>query len=451
MNARAGNAAPNTVRLVGGGAEGPPSAGSVTSVATWLEVVGRLSRGTEAEKASIREELGSHMRERVRDLMVSGRSEAESVRIAIAEVGDASELAGRFNQVRRASIRRIAMNVTMIGMAGAALVTSIVALGQGAAGPSRAQPGATEPGSAVAPRSFAEIERAEPGVSGVVTVGPEDSVGRILEKLATAAGMKLELLESRINDAGIELGQRCELSVSDASSASVLTRLNERLGVAGGASELTWRSEDGMMTFGPQEAFDRKELELVAYDISRVVSIEIAARTGDDGAALSRSQLAKEVSRETIGLFTTLVYPQMWQDNGGDIATAVGFGETIFVTAPKRFHPKIAWLLERVTQTGGQSLFQGALLELQPGLRAESVVEGGLVELTHAVAPSPRKPSGVPLVDDLPIRHVPGVELERCRNGAVIRAEGGQLVIVPDDEGARIVVEELRIEKPRNR
>lgn len=83
----------------------------------WLSILTQALRLRESERRSICEELHEHIEERVHDLLVSGRGEADAVGQAIAELGDAAELAHRYGKAnQQAKNRRITMNFGILGI-----------------------------------------------------------------------------------------------------------------------------------------------------------------------------------------------------------------------------------------------------------------------------------------------------------------------------------------------
>ncbi|HEX2836714.1 MAG TPA: permease prefix domain 1-containing protein, partial [Phycisphaerales bacterium] len=115
----------NALRLHSEEAQPTPGAGTPGDpVASWLDVLEKLLGGTAEENRGIRDELASHLRERVRDLTVSGMVEAEAVRTAIGELGDAAELSKRFQQARGTSKRRKVMQIALA-------TAAVIALGAG--------------------------------------------------------------------------------------------------------------------------------------------------------------------------------------------------------------------------------------------------------------------------------------------------------------------------------
>lgn len=102
-----------------------------------------------SEREAIRTELNEHLRERIRDLMLSGAAEHAATSQAISELGDAAILARRYQEAIEPSSRRSLMHVGIATAATAALVFSGAALFQGNATPptpaSGTGPAATAP------------------------------------------------------------------------------------------------------------------------------------------------------------------------------------------------------------------------------------------------------------------------------------------------------------------
>lgn len=101
----------------------------------WLDRVTAMLRVPMAEREAIRAELNEHLRERIRDLMLSGAGEGAATSQAIGELGDAAMLARRYQEAIEPSSRRSLMHVGIATAATAALVFSGAALFQGGATP----------------------------------------------------------------------------------------------------------------------------------------------------------------------------------------------------------------------------------------------------------------------------------------------------------------------------
>lgn len=101
----------------------------------WLDRVTAMLRVPMAEREAIRAELNEHLRERIRDLMLSGVGEGAATSQAISELGDAAMLARRYQEAIEPSSRRSLMHVGIATAATAALVFSGAALFQNGSAP----------------------------------------------------------------------------------------------------------------------------------------------------------------------------------------------------------------------------------------------------------------------------------------------------------------------------
>ena len=77
------------------------------AIGVWLDLLVKLLRLPARECEAIRDELESHLRERVRDLVVAGTTEDDAVRVAVGELGDAASLAARYREARAYPRRRL--------------------------------------------------------------------------------------------------------------------------------------------------------------------------------------------------------------------------------------------------------------------------------------------------------------------------------------------------------
>jgi hypothetical protein len=321
----------------------PPPPGR-DAVGAWLDTLGALLRMPAAKRAAIRDELENHLRERVRDLMLSGTPEPEAARAAIAELGDAVRLAERLRAAGRAPARRLAMHVALFGMAGAALVTSFVAM-QG--GPQVAAEG---PKAAIhrqeAPQLLAQVmatAAAQPAAGPKVSIRPHITVDELMKQVIEGAGMPVIVRWKTLED--MNMGPGVNLEVDGELKGIPLAEAFANINRASGLEDngLDFRLENGRLTVASIEAFDRAELTVVTYDLSP---------QDEDRARMSLNeslpQTTEKVLEDAIGVVQSMVHPTCWQSNGGDRAYISNYGPKLFVRAPKRFHPEIAWVIEQL-------------------------------------------------------------------------------------------------------
>jgi len=103
------------------------------AVEDWLTLFVRMLGLPASETEAVRDELEDHLRSRVDDLLITGVSEPEAVRRAVAELGETATLAQGFRNARRTPRRRTAM-YALFAIAGSALVLSSTAVLTGGAG-----------------------------------------------------------------------------------------------------------------------------------------------------------------------------------------------------------------------------------------------------------------------------------------------------------------------------
>ncbi|MEL6798149.1 MAG: permease prefix domain 1-containing protein, partial [Planctomycetota bacterium] len=144
----------------------------------WLDVFVRLLRVPKQDAQRIRDELEDHLRARVDDLMVTGQSEPEAVRLAVAELGETAELARQFQTAAKPHRRRTMLAASTLVSAG--LMVSAVMLTQQAVPPSTVQnAGASEE----SPRDAAAVQSETKRVDLDTILFAEDLVARQGEEL----------------------------------------------------------------------------------------------------------------------------------------------------------------------------------------------------------------------------------------------------------------------------
>lgn len=335
-------------------AEAPPQErieAPMDSIRAWLGVLVRLLRLPAGEAADIRDELEGHLRERTRDLMVGGMDEDAAVRSAIAELGEAAEVAARFRSARTTARRRFLMNASILGVAATALVVSVVSFIQpGGAGPKAAVFTPPAPSSEIAgARAKAEFKEAR--------------LADVLSFLAQQAGKPLIVDWKSLDGVCPGADSPVTLSLVSANVPEILSQVSNRLELEG-HSRLDVRVIDGALHIGTVRHFDKVETRLVAYDLSGVME------KGVDAGELSH-------------VITSLVEPDGWAENGGDMARGFGIGDRLFIEAPARYHVRIAWIIGQL-QDGAP----GTASAPSPLDRTEKLVGSSpvVVYLNHADA-----------------------------------------------------------------
>lgn len=89
-----------------------------------------------------------------------------------------------------------------------------------------------------------------------------------------------------------------------------------------------------------QEAFDRREIRLTAYDVVDLLTTAFASDRSESSRAARLQQT-----------ITQVVFPEDWRDNGGSLAQMHYAGGVLFVNAPARHHAKLEWILSRIVES----------------------------------------------------------------------------------------------------
>ncbi|MBX3376964.1 MAG: hypothetical protein KF678_08175 [Phycisphaeraceae bacterium] len=362
-------------------AEGSPS-GLAPSIAGWLGVLGTMLPRRQA--AAIREELESHLQERVRDLMVGGLAEAEATRRAIAELGEAAELASKYRALSIEPQRRLVMYGLVVAVAGAGLALGVAAVSGGGRQPIldstktavptgsdlrlSVQPGphgslelvVQPPGAGAArtelpivqdlpimaeaiKRGSMRVYEVQPAASELDALRAEVDFDRtpmadVLKFIGERAGMPVQVNWSRLADLGLDPKSPVTLKAKSAGMGVILRAINEAIASSSKDDGVDWRATNGVIEVATRSYFDRREVKLVIYELEGI----IAARHDTYG------EERVKVMEEVIQLIQGFVFPSGWQDNGGDLAKLTVVGDRMFVEAPARFQTQIRWMLDQL-------------------------------------------------------------------------------------------------------
>lgn len=331
-----------------GDAAGPGAEPAQDPVASWLNVLMGMLRVPARQARAIRDELEAHLRDRIDDLLLSGRGEAEAARVAIAELGEAAALAARFRDVNTSSRRRRIMNVSVLMLAGGAAVMSLVALNQGG----RPAPFAEYAASAAPAEPADDLS----GVRVTVEVR-ERPLEEVFEMLGQAAGRPVHIHWPSLESVWIQRDTPVTLSVREGTFERVFGLLAEQV-ADDDQSRPDYRATDGTIWIATRNHIDLTEMRLVSYDLTPVVE-GIREADGDDRPSL---ELIGEIKRTLMAL----VGPAGWVENGGNTATMTSVGRRLFVKAPPRYHEQIRWILGQLPSAQSEV---GTMLRLEPVFR----------------------------------------------------------------------------------
>ncbi len=368
------------------------------SVSSWLDVLDKLLGLPPEEAKAIREELASHLRERVRDLTVSGMAEGEAVKAAIGELGDAVELARRFQQARRPSKRSMVMQVALVS----AVVVAVTAGGLAMRGASQAADAKQE--AAVAKQAELETKNkalqaftaavlaqgtapqkadgyeaaahalAAAGVQPIeaqrapvlaalmaATAGGEvgeakvsskatDTWKAFFENAAHSAGKGLVVNFTSMEGLNLASNDPVGVELKDVRLDEAMRLLNVSRQSDSVKGNIAYRVSDSAVEFGSEDFFDRREVETRTYDLDALVKTLLAKEAEEPGPKQedrhSRISAEQSVCEEVSHLIENMVNSDMWVDNGGNTASIRRYASKLFITAPVRRFREIEWVLK---------------------------------------------------------------------------------------------------------
>lgn len=296
------------------------------AIDSWLAVLVRLLDVAGRQADAIRDEIEAHLRERVRDLMITGRSEAEAIRIAIGELGEVADLARRFSHASRSRTRRIIMNAAVLAFGAIGVATATVFMGNPQAGPSRV---AVFQAAPTTPRDATPVlddKRVKVDFQGQPLID-------VLGFLSASAGLDLVLDRHALEDHGVDLQEEITLSLSKQQPVSSILKI-----VAEHAREpFAWRASGSILEISTDDEFDRREIVLASFDVRPILDLLWQTTQDEDEAATRLESLVVEY-----------VQPYSWSVNGGDLGSLQIVGGKMFVKAPSRFHQPIEWILAQL-------------------------------------------------------------------------------------------------------
>jgi hypothetical protein len=291
-------------------------------ISAWLLTLKKVLRLPDERAAGILDELEDHLQQRTRDLQVAGHSDAESVRLALNELGDAATLARRFRSVDRSHKRRLVMNIAALGIACSAAIFSAIAIGQGS--------------QDTVLRAYIDQRPQEP--TARITLGSgEVALGGLAEQLGKDLAMPVHVHWGRLETYGVARDSLVTIVGKDLSMREIFRRINESLPEI--VCPLDYRAEHGALEIADREFFDRRERYLATYDISPIL-----------GGAMNGPDAVRDEIREAIVQF---VSENDWRDNGGDLAALSFVESTLFIDAPPRMHRQVEWILKQLSAPRG--------------------------------------------------------------------------------------------------
>lgn len=187
------------------------------------------------------------------------------------------------------------------------------------------------------PLEVASRERANPQVD----LSKATTLGRFVDALAKAFAAPIQVVDSGTQAA---LDQPVHFSMATLDAQTAFRLANSQVT---GLGILDYRVRDQHVEVAPAYYFAQLERVTVNYDITALVHDIRAAAPGQF------TPNETETVRTIISLITSLVTPDDWRDNGGEVATITTMGSGLLVTAPPTAQLQIQALLAEFGRTPG--------------------------------------------------------------------------------------------------
>lgn len=309
----------HSLRIERSGSDVPPCEdGASDTVVQWIDLAVGLTRLPKREAERLRAELEDHARSRVADLLVAGMPEQESVRVALAELGDAARFAHRYRSQRNAPIRRRIMYTAIIGGVAASLGLSVAAL--------------TWQGESIGPDGLAGRAYVAPSRQPEAALDwnfRDTPLSDVFQRMAASADRPLHVHWGDLENIGLGEESTATVTIGEVPLRKGLEFLNTALELEGPES-IDYRIGEGLFEVASGRFFDLRERVLVTYDIADALRPDVSIED------------AVEAVQE-------LVETNNWMANGGEIGRIRIVGSLIFVDAPPRMHDKVRWVFEQLT------------------------------------------------------------------------------------------------------
>lgn len=312
-------------------------------IESWLDVLTSMLSLPPSQRTQVRDELEDHLRSRVDDLLITGQTEAQAIRTAIAELGETAQLARHISSANRTpkSFRRFAMNATFFVLAGSILTASVSMMMPTATLHQTQRTAETESVSA------SQHQQSEPELLDSVTFEVRGAtIADLIQHIDRNTERPLIVHWELLYDLGYEGDAPLNIDADPITAALVLTILAERIEPVLRDS-IAVLEKDDHVEISTRTHFDRRTTERRIYDLT-----EFASGSNSGGGVGAQSDRAAAETRNAMQRVTELlqshISPDAWVNLGGDTASATVLNTTLVVSAPERMHIEIESLLEEL-------------------------------------------------------------------------------------------------------
>lgn len=211
------------------------------------------------------------------------------------------------------------------------------------------------------------------------SVGFDDSLRQALGNIASRANVGLMVNWRSLENVGVECDEPLAIKFDSVSGTHAMKVIAQAASTPDDA--LDWRVRDGgIVEFGLRDDLDRSEIELVTYDVNGMLE-----RLHENFA-----ESYSDASQQVIELLATMVEPNRWEDNGGDMARMRLVGGRLFVQAPASMQKKVAWILSQWPGNANNQERASTAAESEvPLLRDIPILHSVLRDSADRLSPSP--------------------------------------------------------------
>jgi hypothetical protein len=352
----------------------------------YLTLIGRLLRLSSSQREAIGEELRDHFESRLAELVESGLSHHEAVRLALEEFGDAAGLAAQFSEVSQTRKRRLVMRCT-VGSVAALAAAIVIAM---ASWPEQQAGLVMERAGAQTAEKQKEEKIAKPAMDEATAKTEaklkeytnvefmETPLSDFLAYVRDSAGVQVYVDRKTLSDAGVDpTGAKISINLPH-------VRWKMLLELALNQFDCGYMNRDGIVIVSTKEQID-SELVTRVYDCREILMADmlVAARSlepmankqkggfggggfggpagVDDKPAQSKLQThAPRTDTEAAGklqtpaerlvdVICTTIAPNTWDEVGGP-ATISEFNGLLVVSQTSAVQSQVAELLEQLSE-----------------------------------------------------------------------------------------------------
>ncbi len=318
----------------------PPS--NRDTIESWLDVLVSMLNLPSSQRDQVRDELEDHLRSRVDDLLIMGKSEPDAIQTAIQELGETAELAKLISSASRTRtpFRRFAMNATFFVLAGSIMTASISMMM-----PTSSHNGSNTMISHTEETVPVTAAAADPFESFTIAVR-NATFGELFDQIEQHADRPLIIHWDMLEEFGFSSDTPINIDSNPINARLVFTILAERTEQVFYNSMAAFERPD-RIEIGNRDQFDRRTTVKRVYDLSDFAQPRLHDSSNSNQSSRMAAHTQNTIQR-VMDLMHGHVSSRDWTSMGGSLATSSALNSTLVVTAPERMHEEIRVLLDEL-------------------------------------------------------------------------------------------------------